>query len=169
MMIVSQPTVDAVMELIGESFKANRLLDRAQSVIGVKFVYPTTANLVHKGFAHWASSIADEIAEKCLERYNIPIIYYATPAGDKDYSSIVEAIKDVENIILEYQTLFMGCCKVAFENNDIHVYADLLDMLEDVNEVAEQAILIGDKITIYGDKPSFDNHIKTFWFLDKED
>lgn len=168
-MIVSQPTIDAVMELIGESFKVNRLLDRAQSVIGVKFVYPTTANLIHKGLAHWASSVADEIAEKCLERYNIPIIYYATPAGDKDYSSIVEAIKDVESIILEYQTMFMGCCKVAFENNDIHVYTDLLDMLEDVNEVAEQAILLGDKIELYGDKPNFDQHIKGFWILGNND
>lgn len=168
-MIVSQPTIDATMELIGESFKINRLLDRAQSVIGVKFVYPITAGLIHKGFAHWASGIADMIAEKCLERYNIPIIYYATPAGDKDYGSIVEAIKDVERIILEYQTMFMGCCKVALENNDIHVYADLLDMLEDVNEVAEQAILLGDKIELYGDRPNFDQHVKGFWFLENDD
>ena len=164
-MLVSQPTIDAVMELIGESFRLNRRLDRAQSLIGVKFVYPTTAKLVHEYMAHWASGEADALAEKCLERYNIPIIYYATPAGDQDYSSIVEAIKDIERVIIDYQSMFMGCCKVALENNDIHVYADLLDELEDVNEVVEQAILLADKIELYGDKPSFDNHVKTFWFL----
>ena len=168
-MYVSQRTVDALMELIGKSFQLNRALDRIQSVVGVKFVYPTTAGLIHEHMAHWASAEADEIAEKCLERYNIPIVYYATPTGDKDYSTIVEALTDVQTVVLDYQSAFMACCKIAFENNDIHVYADLLDMLEDVNEVVEQAILLKDKIDIYGDKPSFDNHIKTWWFLGNDD
>ena len=60
----------------------------------------------------------------------------------------------------------MGCAKIAFDNNDIHVYADLLDLLKDVNKIVEQVVLLSDKIDIYGDNPSFDAHIKNnFWIL----
>ena len=65
--------------------------------------------------------------------------------------------------------MMMGCAKIAFDNNDIHVYADLLDLLEDVNKIVEQVILLSDKIDIYGDSPSFDAHIKdNFWILGGE-
>lgn len=169
-MIVSKETQNAVMELIGECFKANRKLDRAVSVIGVKFVCNNTANLIHHGIAHWFTALADDIGEKCLERYNIPVVYMPTPAGDKDYITATELIQDIESICIEFQTLMMGCCKVAFENNDIHVYADLLDMLEDVNEIVEQAVLLSDKITAFGEDKliSFDGGVKEFWIL-KED
>lgn len=168
-MLVSSKTVENLMYMVGECFKLNRVLDRCQSVIGVKFVYPVTAGLIHEHMAHWATAFADEIAEKTLERYNIPVIYYATPTGGKDYANIVEAIEDVETNIVNFQSMFMGCCKIAQENGDIHVYADLLDMLEEVNEVVEQAILMADKIHIYGEKPSYDNHIKSWWFLGTDD
>ena len=52
-MIVTQPTIDAVTELIGDCFKMNRHLDRLVSVLGVEFAYNNTANLVHQGIAHY--------------------------------------------------------------------------------------------------------------------
>ena len=64
--------------------------------------------------------------------------------------------------------MMIGCCKIAFDNNDIHVYAELLDLLEDVNKIVEQVILLKDKIDIYKDNPAYDSHIKEhFWILDK--
>ena len=44
----------------------------------------------------------------------------------------------------------------------------MLDMLEDFNEIVEQAILLSDKISIYGTNPSFDRHIDGFWILGKD-
>ena len=64
--------------------------------------------------------------------------------------------------------MMMGCAKIAFDNNDIHVYADLLDLLEDVNKIVEQVILLSDKIDVYGDNPNFDAHVKDFWVLGVE-
>lgn len=169
-MIVSKETQNAVMELIGEAYRVNRKLDRAASVLGVEFVCNNTANLIHHGIAHAFPKIGDKLGEKCLERYNISVVYAPTPAGDKDYITATELIQDVESICIEFQTLMMGCCKVAFENNDIHVYADLLDMLEDVNEIVEQAILLSDKIMAFGEDNlmSFDHDVTKFWIL-KED
>lgn len=169
-MIVTQATQKALMELIGACFKENRYLDRLVSVLGVKFAYNNTANLVHHGIAHYFPNVADEIGEKCLERYNIPVYYEATPSGGQDYGSVSEIIKDLENHMIDFQIKIMAVCKIAQDNGDIHVYVDILDILEDFNKIVEQAILLSDKIDIYGTNPSFDSHIrKHFWLLNKQD
>lgn len=167
-MIVTQATIDAVTELIGDCFKMNRHLDRLVSVLGVEFAYNNTANLVHQGIAHYYPVLADSLGERCLERYNIPVYYATTPEGGQDYTSVTEIIKDLEKVNIEFQTKMMGCCKVAFENNDIHVYAELLDLLEDVNKIVEQVILLSDKIDVYKDNPSYDNHVTGFWILGED-
>lgn len=167
-MVVTQATIDAVTELIGDCFKMNRHLDRLVSVLGVEFAYNNTANLVHQGIAHYYPMLADSLGERCLERYNISVYYAATPEGGQDYTSVTEIIKDLEKVNIEFQTKMMGCCKVAFENNDIHVYAELLDLLEDVNKIVEQVILLSDKIDVYKDNPSYDNHVTGFWILGED-
>lgn len=164
-MIVTQQTQDAVEQLIGQAFFMNRKIDRMVSVLGTKFAYNNTAELIHLQLAHAFPILADEFAEKCLERYNIPVYYPATPEGKEDYQSVSEIIHKLEELLLDYQTLLMGACKVAFDNNDIHVYADLLDILEDYNKFPEQGILLADKIDLYGDNPSYDIHVYKFWNL----
>lgn len=170
-MIVTQETQNALIELIGECFKMNRFCDRAVSVLGVKFVYNNTADLVHVHIAHYFPDLSDKIGELCLERYNIPVVYPATPAGMQDYSSAEDIVHDIEEKVIDFQAKFMGACKVAFDNNDIHVYADLLDLLEDLNKVVEQVILLADKIDKYDGSMSYDSHVgQHFWILgDNED
>lgn len=164
-MIVTQQTQDAVEQLIGQAFFMNRKIDRMVSVLGVKFAYNNTSNLIHHNIAHAFPIISDTLGEKCLERYNIPVYYPATPDGKEDYQSVSEIIHRLEELLLEYQTMLMGACKVAVDNNDIHVYVDLLDILEDYNKFPEQGILLADKIDLYGDNPNFDVHAKDFWIL----
>ena len=84
-MIVTQKTQDAVEQLIGQAFFMNRKIDRMVSVLGVKFAYNNTANLIHLNIAHYFPILADILGEKCLERYNIPVYYPATPDGKEDY------------------------------------------------------------------------------------
>lgn len=158
-MIVTKETQNAVMRLIGDSFAANRFIDRVQTVIGVSFAYNNTAKLIHHGIAHYMPLLADNIGERCLERYNIPIVYAPTPAGDEIYASVMDAIDALYNYIIEYQALFMGVCEIAQNNKDIHVYAELLDLLKDFNKIVEQVILLKDKIHLYGKDPSFDAHV----------
>ena len=169
-MIVSEATQKALTEIIGQCFRENRYLDRLVSVLGVKFAYNNTADLIHHGIAHYFPALSDQIGEKCLERYNIPVYYEATPSGGQDYSSVNEIIKDLEERMIDFQSALMGVCRIAQDNGDIHVYVDMLDMLEDFNEIVEQAILLSDKIDAYNGSISYDAHIKEhFWLLDKED
>lgn len=169
-MIVSTETQKALIEIIGQCFRENRYLDRLVSVLGVKFAYNNTANLIHHGIAHYFPDLADQIGEKCLERYNIPVYYEATPSGGQDYSSVNDIIKDLEQRMIDFQVMLMGVCSIAQENKDIHVYIDLLDLLEDFNEIVEQAILLSDKIDVYGSNASFDAHVgQHFWILGEDD
>lgn len=164
-MIVTQQTQDAVEQLIGQAFFMNRKIDRMVSVLGVKFVFNQTANLIHLNIAHYFPLVADVLGEKCLERYNIPVYYPATPDGKEDYQTPSEIIHRLEELLLEYQTMLMGACKVAMDNNDIHVYADLLEVLREYNKFPEQGILLADKIDAYGDVQAYDHDVKKFWIL----
>lgn len=167
MTIVSNNTQSALMELIKQCFVLNRVTDRCVSVLGVKFACNQSANLIHHGIAHWPLALADKIAERCLERYNISVIYGETPSGAENYDRASDIIAEVERRVIDFQMMFMGVCKIALDNNDIHVYADLLDMLEDVNEIVEQVILLSDKMDVYGDERigAYDHDIPDFWIL----
>ncbi len=167
-MLVTQNTVNAITELIGECFRLNRILDRCVSVLGTKFAFNQSADLIHKGLAHYFPKLSDKIGETTLEYYNISVEYPATPEGKKDYSSVTEIIKEIEKEIISFQSMMMGCSKIAFENNDIHVYSELLELLQDVNKVTAQAILLSDKIDIYGNSPVYDHDIPDFWLLGED-
>lgn len=165
-MLISENTYKALIEMVGKCFSENRYLDRLVSVLGTKFAYNNTADLIHHHVAHYFPVLADEIGEKCLQRYNIPVYYPATPEGGKDYNSVAEIIKDFEGRMIDFQSALMGLCKIAQDSGDIQIYADVLNMLEDFNVYVEQAILLNDKIALYGTNPSFDAHVgQHFWIL----
>ena len=166
-MIVSKNTQDALMELIKQCFVENRKFDRMVSVLGVKFSMNQTADHIHHGIAHWFPAFSDLIGQRTLERYNITVIYGETPSGAEDYDRASDIIAEVERRVIDFQTMFMGVCKIALDNNDIHVYADLMDMMEDVNEIVEQVILLNDKMGIYGDERigAYDHDVPDFWIL----
>ena len=50
--LVSKSTQEALMEFIKQCFMMNRFLDRAVSVLGVKFAMNQVADLQHHGLAH---------------------------------------------------------------------------------------------------------------------
>ena len=73
--LVSKPTQEALMEFVKQCFAMNRFLDRAVSVLGVKFAMNQLADLVHHELAHAYPNLSDTAGEKCLEAYNISVIY----------------------------------------------------------------------------------------------
>ena len=164
--LVSKPTQEALMEFVKQCFAMNRFLDRAVSVLGVKFAMNQLADLVHHGLAHAYPNLSDTAGEKCLEAYNISVIYGETPRGDEDYSTVSECIREINKRTIDFQTLTMGVCKIAHDNNDLQVYADMLDILKKVNEYVTQTILLEDKIEVYGSNiAAYDHDVKDFWIL----
>lgn len=169
-MIVSKNTQDALMELIKQCFVANRKLDRCVSVLGVDFACNQSANLIHLHIAHYFPALSDKIGELSLERYNISVLYGETPSGYEKYSTVTELIHYIEQLTIDFQSMFMGVCKIAMDNNDIHVYADLIELLKEYNVIVEQTILLGDKIDRYGEDRimAFDHDIPDFWVLNEK-
>ena len=164
--LVSQPTQEALMEFIKQCFVMNRFLDRAVSVLGVKFAMNQVADLIHHGLAHAYPNLSDIAGEKCLEAYNISVIYGETPRGDEDYSTVAECIREINRRTIDFQTLTIGVCKIAHDNNDLQVYADMLDILKKINEYVAQTILLEDKIEVYGNNiGAYDHDVKDFWIL----
>ena len=165
-MNVQQSTIDSIYGLIKQCFVMNRKLDRMVSVMGVNFACNYSANKCHLGIAHYYPNLSDQIGERCLERYNIDIKYGETPSGKEDYLSVADIIQTMEDKVVEFQNMYMGAMKVAFENNDLQVYSDLSDLLVDYNKIVEQVILLNDKIKAYGSNVmGFDHDIDTFWVL----
>lgn len=167
-MNVSKPTQDALMALITETWTKDRMLDRMVSVLGVKFACNNMADLIHHGIAHYFTFLSDEIADRCLERYNISVLYGPTPAGTDDYQTVTDMIKKLLDNVIEFQNMFIGVTKIAFDNNDLQVFADLQKLMLYYNKVVEQVILLNDKMELYTEKRLYDMdaHIKNhFWIL----
>lgn len=166
-MNVNESTVQSLYELISECFKYNRWMDRLVSVLGVKFACPNVAKRLHKNIAHYFPQLSDSVGETCLERYNYTVEYGATPEGKEDYDSVVDMIQQMEDKIILFQNLFMGVMKIAFQNGDIQVYTELVELLKGYNNIVEQVILLNDKVGFYGDDciMAFDHDIETFWNL----
>lgn len=165
-MNVSKSTIEACYELIKQCFENNRLLDRLVSVLGVEFAMNNTAELLHQHYAHRFPQISDEIGHKCLEAYNITVEYGSTAEGKQNYASVDEMIKVVEDISIDFQNMLSKAIMIAQENQDINVYVELVEILRGFNPMVEQAILLNDKIKLYGDALySFDAHIDHFWIL----
>lgn len=170
-MNVSKNTQEALMEFIKQCFVENRKLDRLVSVLGVKFVCNNMAKLIHLHISHYFPGLSDKVGELCLERYNIPVEYGETPSGYEDYTTVTEIIQVLQDRTIEFQNMFIGLCKVAFENNDLHVFANLQSLLKGYNYIVEQAILLNDKIHGYGESNaiSMDAHVTDWFWVIPED
>lgn len=168
---VTQPTIDALQEMVDESFIMTARIDHYQSVLDAKFAYNNTALLIHHGMAHvYSGFFADEIADLGLQGYDIVVNYGNVPRMDKQYSSVKEVLYELKDYIFDYQNKLNMCYKIAVDNMDIHVAADILDIIEDHNVLVRQAILLCNKIEIYNGSASFDAHVlQHFNLLDVKD
>lgn len=167
-MNINQRTIDALYELVNQCFQMNRFCDSLVSVLGVKFAMNQTADKIHKnGICHYFPSLSDSIGDACLERYNIIVKYGATKEELSDYDSVMEMIEKLEERLIEFQNMYMGTMKISFENNDLHIYSELSNFIEELNKIVGQSILLKDKIGYYGEDRimDFDNNIDKFWNL----
>lgn len=165
-MNVSQETINVLYGVINQCFQMNRFCDSLVSVLGVNFAMNNTSDKIHHSICHYFPSLSDGIGETCLERYNIIVEYGETKKERSDYTSVDEMISTLETRVIEFQSMFIGAMKIAFENNDLHVYEEMGKMIGGLSEIAGQVILLKDKIGFYGeDIMSFDHDVDKFWKL----
>lgn len=162
---ITQATVDAIQEMIKQSFLCNAIVDRCKSVLGVDLAYNNTSNKIHLGIGHiFPVQLGDGLGD-LIEGYNQSVIYGGIPIQDKTYSTVKEVLDDLLEVVVDYQNKLNKCAMIAFENMDIHTYTGILKLIEGYSPIVEQCILLVDKINLYGTNPSFDTDIETFWIL----
>jgi len=165
-MNVSTNTINACQEMIRESFLANARVDRMKSVMGAKLAYNNTADVIHLQIAHaYAGIYGDLIGDKALEGYNIDVTYGNIPQESKNYNTPAEILYELRDLTIDYQNKLNMCTKIALDNMDLHVFADLLNIISQHNQVVRATILLVDKIDLYGSDASFDAHIKEHFNL----
>lgn len=166
MRLITESTHAVVQKLISESYITNARIDRMKSVLGADLAYNETAEIVHEFIAHYFSNgIGDALSDRCLERYNISVVFGGIPLMDKEYDSVSEVLKELLEVVIDYQNKLSGCIKIVTENDDRNVASDLLEFMRDYNKIVDQCVLMVDKIELYKDNPSFDAHIKDHFFL----
>ena len=117
---ITQLTIDAIQEMIRESFLCNAKIDRLKSTLGVDLAYNNTANKIHLGIAHaFPVQLGDALGD-LIEGYNQSVIYGNIPIQDKTYVNAKDALDDLLDIVVDYQNKLNECTMVAFENVDVH-------------------------------------------------
>lgn len=165
-MNITAPTKSAVQELITQCYIDNARIDRMKSVLLADLSYNETADVVHKYIAHYFSNgIGDDLSEKCLERYNISVVFGGIPVMDKQYNTVEEVLNELLEIVIDFQNQLSMCIKIAMENMDKQIVSDLLSFNVYYNNIVDQCILLVDKIKLYKDNPSFDAHLKDHFFI----
>lgn len=162
---ITQRTIEAVQEMIRESFLANAKVDRLKSTLGVDLAYNNTANKIHLGIAHAFSVQFGDALGDLIEGYNQSVIYGNIPLQNRTYLNAKEALDDLLEIVLDYQNKLNKCAVIAFENMDMHTYSEIINIVNGYSKIVEQCILLVDKINLYKEDPSFDHNIDKFWIL----
>lgn len=143
-MLINDRTIKEINLISQQCFWLNRVVDRAVSVLSVKFGMPITSKILHQGLAHKYPLLADDVNE-ILDMFNEYIDYLDTPADVRDYEDIVELFQTILDENIRLYDMTRNAIFVCRENKDINVETHLLDFLEDLNEYVAQAITLRDK------------------------
>jgi len=161
----TQETINAIQEMVRESFLCNAKLDRLKSTLSVDWAYNNTANKIHLAISHFFPIELGDALGDTSEGHNQSIIYGDIPIQNKTYSSVSEILNDLSETLIDYQNKLNMCAKISFDNMDLHVFSRMLPLIRKFDKIVEQSILLVDKINLYGTDPSFDSNIETFWLL----
>ena len=149
-MLINERTIKEINLVSQQSFWLNRVVDRAVSVLGVKFGMPITSKILHQGLAHKYPLLADSVNE-ILDMYNELVDYLETPADTRDYEDIVELFQTILDENIKLYDMTRSAIFVSRETRDVNVETHLLDFLEDVNEYIAQTITLRDKAVSFKD------------------
>lgn len=135
MSLLSDKMSNILDELIGDFFKANRLLDRGMSVLAIDFKIPHVSNFVHQKLAHTyiGDKFADAIGDYKLSR-DCNIVYPETPIGDKSYESPLQLFSELYDYNLKLEDSIKDAIDECDEEGDLVTKDMLGDILEDLSE-----------------------------------
>lgn len=156
---------DELDTLVGQAFLGNRILDRAMSILSVKFTMNNSVKFLHTGFAHLYPLLADQISDYQGSRNNLTG-YPDTPADFSDYNTPLEFFEKLLNYQITYEESVKEVIKTAVDLGDLTTEAFLKKYLLTLNKYMEQIILLRDKAKAYGSNlMDFDRDIENFFIF----
>lgn len=164
-MPIQKQTSEALDILVGGFFGLNRTFDRAVSIMQNKFAMPNAANIIHHKLAHLFPLLADEVTE-IKDNWNIESVYPSTPIGDANYENLLDLFASLYNECLNVYGMLKLAYKIAYDNEDFNVQADLLRIMRQYNVIIGQVCTLKDKgEQIVDNFDLFDSHIE-YWSID---
>jgi ferritin len=163
--LLSENIKKSLEDIVRHSFYINRIADRIVSVLSVKFVMPSTADIYHHKYAHWAPAYADIITEY-MDARDCTTIYGETPKGDQEYENPLVCFNKSLEMNLELEVLLKNAIVVAKDESDYTTMVFLQHSLEQVVPITKDLLILVDKMEFYGDTPKdwmkFDHDIPNF-------
>lgn len=163
MQLVSDRMAKECEALIGLCFVGNRIMDRIKSELGVTFVMPITANIVHLEMSHEMPLLADEIGDY-LESRNYSECYPATLADYTKYSNSKECFDKILEYFIDLERSIKDVIDKAIDEGDKMTMKFLQDFLLEINTYTAMALTLVDASEMYGHEPKdnmqLDSNIK---------
>lgn len=168
-MLISSETENKLNLLIQRFFQHNRTWDRFLGYATVEWSLDTFSGVFHHGLAHLYPLLADKVSDILL-RYDVAPEYYETKSDTRTYDTLESFFKINLDEHKQTYELIKEAINTANINGDLNVETDLKHLLRIFNHFMEQALLLEDKATIYGDnqKAMFDAFSNQFYILKNE-
>lgn len=167
-MYLSEKTSQALDELVGLYFDANRTFDRAVSIMQNKWAMPQASEIIHKNLAHLFPLLAD-VVSGFKDECNVTTIYLETHRDARDYANLLDMM---ENLLKEILTIYEAIkitYKLAKEEGDLNACVMLEDLTAKMTKVIGQVYTLRDKAEqMPTDYDKYDYHIATWGIVGLE-
>ncbi len=164
--LISDEVNDGLNKIVQKLFEGNRIMDRAMSVLNIKFVMNKTVEQLHPKLAHLYPKLADVISDYQGAR-NMLTIYGLTPEDKTDYISPLDFFERLLDYMHDLESIVIEVSDVARENGDITTKIFLENFLITLIPVTNQSLLLVDKGELYEkDWMAFDHRIEDFIVLE---
>ena len=158
---ITDKTAQTIQLLVHDAFNTNAILDRVKTILMTNLACPNASNMVHKVAHMYSLNMADGIGD-LIEGYNEPIEYGGIDKHVEVYNSVVEAFDKLVDVCLTFQNELNMASKIAMENGDIHIFQELLEIIEEHNKIVVVAIAWKDIADKFSTHPSFDTAIVNY-------
>lgn len=166
-MLISKKTSDALDILYGQFFNLNSLLDNAVSFMLNDWAMVQASDICHHRLAHAMPVIADFVSE-IKDNYDERSIRPEVPKHDETYSSLKEMFDYIYDEFEATYHMITLTNKIALEEGDINVHADLMGIMRTFNKIVGQIITLKNKADQGLDFDTFDFRIKDWGIVGLE-
>ena len=125
-------------------FDLNRSADRIASVMQNDMAMPQASAIFHHNIAHIYPVLADRLTE-IKDRWNLSSVYGETHEDGRDYSELLPMFQTFLDENVEAYEMIKLAYKVAEEEGDFNVQADLVEFMQTFNKIIAQVITLRDK------------------------